>query len=666
MKLSPKIKVSKSGYKKNSPDKKEPFLVVPSNRITMHNVMHPVLGISDTGHVQMMQPGGEYLFEGTQVMELPLTPMINMKDKKKMGGLAYGMIKMQQGGLQEYLESLNAEDQDKFIDQFESLEPGEQEQVVKYLEGGYYQQGGGIPTMPESPHYNVEVEDQETALTPDKQLSKFKGKTHEEGGIKVNLPGGTYVFSEHRKVPKEMVQRLVGKSTKKDVSYADLSKKFPTKPYMDILNDPNSDPFQLEAARLKLEKNKANLETIFYAQEAEKASSGGYAQDGTLVPPTPLVSDGKRNPFLSGRFDTSTGFKWGYDPVTGEFIGPTADITELNSNLAPATKTLDLVEPQRGSNSIPGIPKSRTSTKSNPKANANAEQDLGVAIPLPFETLPTFTPSSDRGTPPELDALKELGKNAYIQEPKKNFEFGIDPKLAGTVMDIGLALSDKLNIQNPNLYDRRKQPLFNRFVDFDDKEVSRMYSLAEQNIQRSNLPQQVKDAKLAQLTSQYQNYQAKVDFQNLQRYEQKRERDLGKLQAYKDANIDIHVQDLETYRERLARVNYLKDQFKAQKKARVVNSVKNYLDYVDAVNYANQLAATNYEKNPFTGKVKYKPQQQSNLEQNLLDKYPQGKMPTFALGNGWTGVQIGDSIFATNPQTGQSQVVKLNTDANNK
>ena len=45
---------------------------IDSNRITMQGVPYPVLGISDTGHTQMMYPGEEYKFKGKKVTEFPM------------------------------------------------------------------------------------------------------------------------------------------------------------------------------------------------------------------------------------------------------------------------------------------------------------------------------------------------------------------------------------------------------------------------------------------------------------------------------------------------------------------------------------------------------------------------------------------------------------------
>ena len=45
---------------------------IPSNRITMQGVNYPVLGVDNTGYKQMMLPGGEYRFPGSNVTEYPI------------------------------------------------------------------------------------------------------------------------------------------------------------------------------------------------------------------------------------------------------------------------------------------------------------------------------------------------------------------------------------------------------------------------------------------------------------------------------------------------------------------------------------------------------------------------------------------------------------------
>ena len=47
-------------------------VIIPSNEITMQGVDQPLIGISDTGDVQYMQPGEDYMFDGNYVTEYPM------------------------------------------------------------------------------------------------------------------------------------------------------------------------------------------------------------------------------------------------------------------------------------------------------------------------------------------------------------------------------------------------------------------------------------------------------------------------------------------------------------------------------------------------------------------------------------------------------------------
>ena len=49
--------------------------MIPSSNITMQNVPHAVIGVDNTGHMKLMQPGIEsYIYPGERVFEIPITP----------------------------------------------------------------------------------------------------------------------------------------------------------------------------------------------------------------------------------------------------------------------------------------------------------------------------------------------------------------------------------------------------------------------------------------------------------------------------------------------------------------------------------------------------------------------------------------------------------------
>lgn len=77
---------SVNGYKSNSKDKNKPKNVIPSGRITMKDVPHPVYGVDDMGNEMMMYPGNEYLFPGNTVTEYPIKQQggsVNSNNKVK-------------------------------------------------------------------------------------------------------------------------------------------------------------------------------------------------------------------------------------------------------------------------------------------------------------------------------------------------------------------------------------------------------------------------------------------------------------------------------------------------------------------------------------------------------------------------------------------------------
>lgn len=93
------MKTSKTGYKKNSKDKGESALRIPSGRITMKGVPHPVLGTDNFGNQIMMLPDQEYQFPGSEVTEVPLnmqqggtTALLAANMEAKRFSVAHGLV----------------------------------------------------------------------------------------------------------------------------------------------------------------------------------------------------------------------------------------------------------------------------------------------------------------------------------------------------------------------------------------------------------------------------------------------------------------------------------------------------------------------------------------------------------------------------------------------
>jgi hypothetical protein len=71
-KINKPIMYSTEGYKKNSPDVKKPYNIIPSGDITMKGVEFSVYGVDNEGNEKVMKPGKDYEFEGHTVLEIPL------------------------------------------------------------------------------------------------------------------------------------------------------------------------------------------------------------------------------------------------------------------------------------------------------------------------------------------------------------------------------------------------------------------------------------------------------------------------------------------------------------------------------------------------------------------------------------------------------------------
>ena len=136
------------------------------------------------------------------------------------------------------------------------------------------------------------LENGETVLNSlDGILSKITGKYHSTGGEYIDVPDGGMIFSSKIKLPKEIVAELLDKPVNKvtKMSPAEISKKFSTKPYQELLDDNNIDKREKDTAQLMKNKNLAKLKATFDAQQEFKKSRG--VKEGTLLKDQGLNSD---------------------------------------------------------------------------------------------------------------------------------------------------------------------------------------------------------------------------------------------------------------------------------------------------------------------------------------------------------------------------------------
>ena len=112
--------------------------------------------------------------------------------------------------------------------------------------------GQGIPS--------VEVEGDEHIKLPNGFSQEIKGKSHSEGGIPLNLPPDSKVFSEKLKI-----ETLKGKK-----SYSDLAKPFETKKDFEMMKAKHGDDIQKRTAEMIIKFKNNKLEQLFELQEKNK------------------------------------------------------------------------------------------------------------------------------------------------------------------------------------------------------------------------------------------------------------------------------------------------------------------------------------------------------------------------------------------------------------
>lgn len=121
---------------------------------------------------------------------------------------------------------------------------------------------------------SIEAEGGETIKLPTGEVYEVKGASHSKGGVKLFAPGGSKVFSKRLKLNEDVVEEITGQ--RKKLSPAELSKKYNTDKFIDILRDPTKkyDDLSKRTAQLMLEKNNKIQEAIFRAQEEHKSNKG--------------------------------------------------------------------------------------------------------------------------------------------------------------------------------------------------------------------------------------------------------------------------------------------------------------------------------------------------------------------------------------------------------
>lgn len=105
------------------------------------------------------------------------------------------------------------------------------------------------------------------------------GKRHSQGGTPLNLPDGTFIFSDTASM-KIKDPEILAKFGKKKGSYtpAELAKPYDLNKYRKILEDPNSDKIDKKSAELMIKNINLKLGALALAQESKKGFPQGIPE----------------------------------------------------------------------------------------------------------------------------------------------------------------------------------------------------------------------------------------------------------------------------------------------------------------------------------------------------------------------------------------------------
>jgi hypothetical protein len=134
---------------------------------------------------------------------------------------------------------------------------------------------------------NIEVEGGESVIGDVNkdglmELMHFTGKRHSEGGMPVNIPEGSFIYSDTKKLTikdPEVIEKIFNLSFRKQgYTPAEISKKYDINTFVQILKDENADAVSKRSAAEMLKKNKQKLGILAFIQESMKGFPDGIPE----------------------------------------------------------------------------------------------------------------------------------------------------------------------------------------------------------------------------------------------------------------------------------------------------------------------------------------------------------------------------------------------------
>lgn len=287
---------------------------------------------------------------------------------------------------------------------------------------------------------NIEAEGGETAMIPYKEggdaymHKKIKGKRHTEGGVPLNVPEGTFIFSDTKKMKiGGSVLKLFGKSDKSSKKFtpATLAKQYNIDKYISILNDSKSDPIKKRTAELMIQNYEKKLAQLALVQEGKKGFPQGIPQVSQSYYQQMMQAQQGEEQEMQQEVPQQAqamygmGFKYGGglqkfqgDKGSSEFRG------------VPYAYN----EPMYTTNDFSGIQDEDEDLKENEESNEFQRPSLTLTrtpktnpydITMPESNVPSFKPFNSFDFQSQLiknqERIDKLGQSGLISEEKRNF-----------------------------------------------------------------------------------------------------------------------------------------------------------------------------------------------------------------------------------------------------
>jgi len=128
--------------------------------------------------------------------------------------------------------------------------------------------------------------------------AKIGGKRHSQGGTPLNVPDGSFVFSDYRGLlikNKDLLKGIFNMSSNKAVTPAKVAQRYDLNRYKMLLNDPDSDAMTKKTAQLMIDNNMKKLGQLALVQEGMK----GFP-DGVPAIALPLLGPDFQDPKQQG------------------------------------------------------------------------------------------------------------------------------------------------------------------------------------------------------------------------------------------------------------------------------------------------------------------------------------------------------------------------------